>query len=404
MMQADVKQGHVLDVLADMPAESCHCVVTSPPYFGLRDYGKCTKVGWDPYFNDGRPHEPWFGQLGLEPTIDSYVAHVVEVFRAVRRVLRKDGTLWLNVGDSYTGGGRGKGGGDLQKSNIGSLIDAAPPIAGLKDKNLLGQPWRIAFALQADGWILRSAIIWAKPNPMPESVTDRPAKSYELVFLFAKSQQYFWDAEAVRERARYGYSPRTGDFASGIGGKHGPNTITPGDGAAGRNLRDVWTIPTEAVKDAHFAAFPRRLAAQCIKAGTSERGCCPECGAPWVRVVERTPMVIERSGRSEAMDKFGRTQASGTMASPAITKTLGWKPGCECGRPAGVIPFKATPCTVLDPFCGSGQCGIAATQLGRAFIGIEINPEYAAMARRRIANPEPLPEVADMPGQMEMFA
>ncbi len=375
-MNATVKEGHVLDVLAGMPAESCHCVVTSPPYWGLRDYGESTKAQWEGYESDnGRWHDPWHGQLGLEPTIDMYVEHIVEVFRAVRRVLRKDGTLWLNVGDSYTSGNRATWRSSAS-SNKGHDVqnDMARPRTpeGLQGKDLIGQPWRIAFALQADGWIMRSDIIWAKPNPQMESseLNCRPVKSHENVFLLAKSQQNFWDAFALRK----------------------PN----GDG---RDLLDVWHIPTEAVKEAHFATFPRRLAERCIKAGTSERGCCPECGAPWVRVVE-TERVPTRQGN--ASKAHGRRAIEVGNRDPgrhvSVKTTIGWCPGADrCVEHGTPIP-----CTVLDPFCGSGQCGIAATQLGRAFIGIEINPEYAAMARRRIANPEPLPEIVDVPGQMEL--
>jgi site-specific DNA-methyltransferase (adenine-specific) len=276
-------------VMAEMPAESVHCVVTSPPYWGLRDYG-----------------QP--GQLGLEPTPEEYVADMVDVFREVRRVLRSDGTVWLNLGDSYasnpaSGGERvprpgiDKDAGAHQRTPDNGWVR---PV-GLKPKDLVGIPWRVAFALQADGWYLRSDIIWAKPNPMPESVTDRPTKAHEYLFLLSKSPRYYYDADAVRE------SPLTGVWP-GIGPKHGttdnhksdyePMTVNPS-----RNLRSVWTIATQPYPGAHFATFPRALVEPCIKAGTSEKGVCPEavvvsdvleveCGAPWVR--ETRPSTVPR--------------------------------------------------------------------------------------------------------------
>ncbi len=393
-VQYVIQEGHVLDVLADMPEESCHCVVTSPPYWSLRDYGESTKALWPGYLDDNcHWYDAWHGQLGLEPTIDAYVEHIVEVFRVVRRVLRKDGTLWINCGDSYNAGRDGGHAGGRKGSGF-QVVDArypdrsGPNVLGLKPKDLIGQPWRIAFALQADGWILRSAIIWAKPNAMPESVTDRPTHSYEHVFLFAKSPRYFYDAEAVRENCE--------------GNTHSRG-MTRDNELVGHNLRDIWSIPTERIADAHFATFPRRLAECCIKAGTSERGCCPECGLPWVRVVEtervRTrPGVNTKTSGRESLEIGNRDPGRHV----AVRKTLGWKSGCNCF--AGTLPSRLPPipCTVLDPFCGSGQCGIVVTQLGRAFVGIEINPDYAAMARRRIANPTPLPATVDVPGQMEL--
>ena len=298
--------GDVRERLTELPDASVQCCVTSPPYWGLRDYGIDS-------------------QLGLEPTPDAYVASIVAVFREVRRVLRDDGTLWLNVGDSYCGGGgyapdapcnqrRAKGDSwgamNPHSRREGEARTKARPgytPPGLKPKDLVGIPWRLAFALQADGWYLRSDIIWSKPNPMPESVTDRPTKSHEYVFLLTKSARYFFDADAVRE-------PHVGPFhAPGNKGREGVAEIQKG-----RNCRSVWTITTQPYPDAHFATFPEALPERCITAGT----------------------------------KLGDT--------------------------------------VLDPFTGSGTTGQVAVQLGRSFIGIELNADYADLARTRIGGAAPL--------------
>ena len=252
--------GDCLTVLRTMEAESVNCVVTSPPYWGLRDYGTN-------------------GQLGLEATPEQYVAKMVGVFREVRRVLRSDGTLWLNMGDSYAVGKlktsyNGDGSADLGWTNKRSR--KAP--LGLKPKDLVGIPWRLAFALQADGWWLRSDIIWSKPNPMPESVTDRPTKAHEYVFLMTKSARYFYDAEAVKERSE----PSSGGFQSraerGLT-VHGNGETGQALGRGGfvaytglHNRRTVWEIPTQPYPEAHFATFPEKLVEPCILAG------CPRGG------------------------------------------------------------------------------------------------------------------------------
>src|SRR3974390_742045 len=255
--------------------------VTSPPYWGLRDYGVD-------------------GQLGLEPTIGEYVANMVEVFRLVRELLADDGTLWLNLGDSYAA------------------------------KSLCGIPWRVAFALQADGWYLRSDIIWHKPNPMPESITDRPTKSHEYVFLMSKSERYFYDAEAVREPAQYGRRDTAGKWR-GVSyvdqkrgqdnskGNWGFNSVTGKHPETGRNRRTVWTIPTAPFPEAHFATFPPALVEPCILAGCPHK-CCAKCGAPWVREVERpqppenvfTNVRVPADGRvNSGFSKEGKKRGSG---------------------------------------------------------------------------------------------
>lgn len=367
-MSVRILTGDCRDVLKSLPDESVHCVVTSPPYWGLRDYGT------------GR------SGIGLEATLPEHIAALVLVFQEVKRVLRKDGTLWLNYGDAYAGswGAQSRGeapgeasklsGGQVHAAPRGTHTGSAKRTPGLKAKDLMGLPWRLAFALQDDGWWLRSDIIWAKPNPMPESVTDRPTRAHEYIFLMSKSARYAYDAEAVKERAitddmRRPYAPGQVDsrgsghdrgggslrkikmdesqdrrkqgfnqrwdakerigakgnangFRGGsyVGGEPGPRTETGNqpNPDASRNLRSVWEIGTEPFKEAHFATFPTRLAETCIKAG------CPAGGV------------------------------------------------------------------VLDPFGGAGTVGLVADRLQRNAILIELNPEYAAMAERRIRGDTPM--------------
>jgi DNA modification methylase len=300
-MSVRILVGDCRSLLRAMPEASAHCCVTSPPYFGLRDYGVA-------------------GQIGLEPTPDAFVAEMVAVFREVRRVLRDDGTLWLNLGDSYAG--TGKTGGGAQGARTGADGAGAgspngkgtwwsPRGTGLKVKDLIGIPWRVAFALQADGWWLRSSIIWHKPNPMPESVRDRPTSAHENIFLLAKSERYWFDADAVKETdsGRPSGNGFVRDHRLSYGERGQEEQWEPG---AGRNIRNVWTVATQPFADAHFATFPPALIEPCIKAG------CPTGG------------------------------------------------------------------TVLDPFGGAGTTGLVADRLQRNAILCELNPEYAAMAERRI--------------------
>jgi DNA modification methylase len=382
--------GDVIEVLSGLPDESVHCCVTSPPYWGLRDYGT-------------------EGQIGLEATPELFVAAMVDVFREVRRVLRRDGTCWLNLGDSYNSAASNQrneliGGWDAGMGRS-TTIDK-----NLKPKDLCGIPWRVAFALQADGWYLRSDIVWSKPNPMPESVTDRPTKAHEYVFLLTKSAKYHFDQEAVREantspeqldhNLRYAkvYDGPSTDPANGQPGNvnNGGIHSRPGT-AAGRNIRSVWEIATQPYPQAHFATFPEALPERCIKAGTSERGCCPECGAPWVREVERDAGVAEaseRPKRTRGMDSPTSTLSLSGNGSREWEKrgtkvaTTGWTPSCDCmfyfNLQDRVTFPPPVPCTVLDPFMGSGTTALVARKLGRRSIGIELNPEYAALAADRL--------------------
>ena len=675
--------GHILDVLPQMPAESVHCVVTSPPYWGLRDYGlppqlwdgvcPCDGHEWgeeieNPMSKSG-PHGPnstigaaaaqhaarqttqgqfcqkcnaWRGSLGLEPTPELYIQHLVQVFREVRRVLRKDGTVFLNLGDSYYGSGKGLYGdgtshsteGVKQRTNVGSInvqhakpygtsdkepedyrdhgclcenlcgecrevyqihrfhndnviaskliaslyepnhrnkelktshlptldfsflenhifcaiqnygrfvplsdemlhafqesmpdefywqllvgcwqrgnheeclfcarsltadvqesadkkactCDTSPKTSfsddhthinhnadpylnltipyqnvKLKPKDLCGIPWRVALALQADGWWLRRDIIWFKDNPMPESVNGwrwerhrvkvkagwdknrphpskgnsgksrmgniggvfkaqakyqdcpgcpkcnpndglvlvkgswRPTSAHEYVFLLTKSDTYFCDADAVREKYtgpinRWGGQTQNSDtrkqryYRDEMQNLGSTSALRPGadlrPNPAGRNLRSVWTIATQPFPDAHFATFPKKLVGPCIKAGTSEKGCCSECGAPWVRVISEATGGAKGKAWLDHNHDVERGAAK-TVSSKGYQagKTIGWKPSCDCfGLPI--------PCTVCDPFCGSGRALIVAKKLGRRGIGIDLKAEYLDMPKKELA-------------------
>lgn len=296
-----------LEGLKTLPDESIHCCVTSPPYFNLRDYG-CD------------------GQIGLEDTPEEYIIKLVAVFREVKRVLRNDGTLWVNIGDSYNGSGKAGRNPDYMGKHTSFGKKCKKEIMGMpvkvkncKSKDLIGIPWMLAFALRSDGWYLRQDIIWAKPNPMPESIKDRCTKSHEYIFLLAKSPKYYFDSEAIHEKAvtsgtiptnnpRYGGNKYTATPEKFYRTKSGNAYID----WEFRNKRDVWTVQTQPLKEAHFATFPEKLVADCIKAG------CPESGI------------------------------------------------------------------ILDPFMGSGTAAIVARKLNRKYIGFELNPEYIQIADKRL--------------------
>lgn len=414
-MSYQLLQGDCIEVMRTLPAESVQVCVTSPPYYGLRDYGTAQWEGGHPecqHSISNRDADPLAvfdervtrgkrdrclkcgarridRQIGLEETPEQFVAKLVEVFREVRRVLHPSGTLWLNIGDSYNGSGGA--GGDY---GVGGLKEGQPKYPGrridsLKPKDLIGIPWMVAFALRADGWWLRADVIWAKPNPMPESVTDRPTKAHEYLFLLSKNSSYFYDAESIREPAVYGENRAT--FLGGTdrlsranivkGGYAPPDKGLDRPETTSRNKRSVWTITTEAYPESHFATYPTKLVEPCILAGTSAKGCCAKCGAPWERNIERLANYEKRQDRGQPNGKPAMVDSSGWK--PATVIDNGWQPTCTCG--ADVVP-----CAVLDPFNGSGTTGAVALKHHRNYIGIDLNPAYIELAHDRIRRSQPM--------------
>jgi len=318
---------------------------------------------------------------------------MTSVFREVRRVLRPDGTLWLNIGDSYWGGKGSNGSSKARrtadergyKQPLGTVMMDTRPTDGahseIKPKDLIGIPWMLAFALRADGWYLRQDIIWQKPNPMPESVEDRCTKAHEYVFLFSKSKSYYFDHAAVKEDAvgkpsgkphQFGATKQEGTLRHDIG-----NTFVD---TGTRNRRSVWTIATKPFRGAHFAVMPEALVEPCVLAGTSERGCCSQCGKPWKRIVSKTYKHHEHWFGDKQNARYSRGTSGVSYDEPIGSETIGWEPGCncECGGE------KTNPCIVLDPFSGSGTVGVVALRHGRRYIGIELNPEYVDLSVKRI--------------------
>lgn len=371
------------------PSDFVQTVVTSPPYWGLRDYGV-------------------EGQIGLEESPEAFVDKMVEVFREVRRILRPDGTCWMNLGDSYYNyrpGSEAYNAQSISQKNRrdmpGQCAKRGSRIDGLKEKDLVGAPWRAALALQADGWYLRSDIIWHKPNPMPESVTDRPGKAHEYIFLLSKSPRYFYDIDAVREKtgnewsfeewqaAKGSWKPPETNEAGVLTAYAGQNKGEAGTHPLGRNKRTVWSVPAMSSGEAHFATFPPDLIKPCIMAGTSEHGACACCGTPYWRDVEASGGTIGESWHDHEND-LERGQRCGNKAEDGTYKRefKGWKKGCECATD------EIVPCIVFDPFMGAGTTALVSSQLNRQFLGTELNPEYAKIAERRIAG-----EVA----QLKMF-
>jgi len=451
--------------MTELPAGSVHACITSPPYWGLRDY----KAGED--------------MIGLEPTPEAHIENLLAVFREVRRVLRDDGTLWLNYGDAYSAN-RSYQVTDSKHTDVGNSRGMTVQ-DGYQTGDLMMLPHRVAMALQADGWLVRSAIVWAKGvsfcptysgSVMPESVNGtrwercrvrvagrrtaypnrdaigggratiphtgddlRPSEDrreqwsdcpgcdkcnanggyvlrrgswrctsgYELIFMCAKAGGYFCDAEAVREK-----SLRGGDIPGGNhhgAGEHGVNAgWAGGEVPPNRNPRNVWTINPAPFPDAHFATYPPALIEPIVKVSTSERGVCPECGAPWARVVETggieqddtpfarpTAAIVKGATKETAQYRGNKFAADGYRPNMHIdTRTLGWRPTCECPVPkdiggvwelvGGTAKHPPIPATILDPFGGSGTTGMVANQHGRDAIICELNEEYAAMAKQRI--------------------
>lgn len=489
---------------------SAHMCATSPPYFGLRDYniepqiwggdiacvhewvddtvmrkgstngretstlasaGSPKTLGAGSNSSIGKTKQyradagafcakcgAWHGNLGLEPTPKMYVDHLVEVFRVVRRVLRDDGVVWLNLGDTYASDwvcNRRSvvGAGSLEN---GKRADRPSRIVdGLKEKDLIGIPWRVAFALQEDGWFLRQDVIWQKPNPLPESVKDRCTKSHEYVFLLSKAERYYYDHIAVMEdavsctidhdgeaKARgSGNIERKPASARGVpvsddGSTNGAVAgSVPWLGSLKRNKRSVWMVATEPYRGAHFAVFPPALVEPCVKAGTSEVGCCAICGRSWTRVTWGVTEMFSFSGvlgteiKGKQWVKHNPTYEKQINDNQDVREgpisrieTVGWYPACKCGKVAPLPPYpkrpqdrkdeaaqaawieacgpvtkvraemcaEATrslgrkPCLVLDPFGGAGTTALVADRLQRDAVICEINLDYAVLAENRI--------------------
>lgn len=379
--------GDALERLRTLPSESVHCLVSSPPYFGLRAY-----------LDGDNPDKAM--EIGLEETPEAYVEKLVVLFREARRVLRANGNFWLNLGDSYWANRSENGAiwndGHLSKSHQARSGGKSHPV--YKPKDLMMIPHRVAIALQMDGWYVRSDVCWSKSNPMPESVTDRPTKSKEYVFLLAKSESYWYDQDAIREphttkpgklRDRNTEDYIQGAYDTPIG--EGARTWY---GEEGRNKRDVWTIPVKTYKKkglqaevAHYAVMPLELAETCIKAGCPET-VCAACGAPYERLVESqsASAANPRDWQGVPTQQSNRAQAQmpkklGAMGTPTRTYH-GWRATCACN--AGTAPG-----IVLDPFGGAGTTAVAARKLGRDYILIELSAQYAALAEERLRDQNP---------------
>lgn len=407
LMTVRLYAGDVRTALNELRPKSVHCVVTSPPYWGLRDYGVEGQLGSEP--------SPDCGTQGKAQCGECFVCNMVAVFRGVWRILRDDGTLWLNLGDSYASGGAGNTDetwSDKQRSNAGSeagRLKNRPPRNPLPSGNLVGVPWRVALALQTDGWILRQDIVWAKPSPMPESVTNRCTKAHEYVFLLTKGMDYYYDGEAIKAAASQprGLAVTAGKQVkqeqlgrdlktSTLGTNYGPPTSNKRSVWSANesqmllgwlmanapevarqfltdaaNKPDVWNVSSHGYPGAHFATYPPKLIEPMILAGTSERGACFRCGSPWGRVVEKEALTRPRPN-----DYVKRTGEAGTGNSCANTvagvdvTTVGWAPTCACET------TKTVPCVVLDPFVGAGTTAVVAVRNGRRCVGVDLSAKY----------------------------
>ena len=451
-----VLQGDARKKLLEIPEKSIQCVVTSPPYWGLRDYGlepsmwggdlncehewvkapprrnrKSTELVGEnskQATNKGATHDltetdicykcgAWLGCLGLEPTPEIYINNLVEIFRGVRRVLRDDGVVWLNLGSSYAGSGKAGRNPEYQKRHVqfGQIerrermgVPIPARSIGYKPKDLIPIPWMVAMALQQDGWYLRSGMPWVKRSAMPEPVRDRPARALEYFFLLSKSRKYFYDVEAVRmpgaipagTKAAKGSKERAGqdkvnarppEYKTYSGTRHRRNTDwffeslqAILDGENGAMLHDENDLPIavfcnpQPYPKAHFATYSPLLIAPMILAGASPRA-CEICGAPWERVVEKKKVLTQKTNTPNKEWEISGGRPYGQRARLG-TKTTGWQPTCKCENEG------TGKCTVLDPFVGSGTTLGVAEVLGRNSIGIEPNPEYCKLIPERVTS------------------
>ena len=335
--------GDALEIPTRIEENSVHCVVTSPPYWGKVDY------------LDGEHN-----QLGLDKTPQLFVERIVEIFRGIKKVLHSTGTVWLNIGDTYC----------VPSTKREGQLGMKP---GVSAKNLIGIPWKLAFALQADGWWIRQDNIWYRRNAPREPMKDRPTTEHEHVFLLTKKAHYFYDQVAVYQSLKAGnrYAGDRKKVTTESGGMfHGGHNRKAR--LAGRNLGSVWDIPTEGRTDTHYAAFPSKLAVQCIKAGSSPHGCCSTCNAPYKRIIEQ-------------------------INEDAIPETVGWEPTCKCNS-------EIKPCTILDPFMGRGTIALMAETLHRHWVGVELNDNSCELIKQNLVNRKIglLPEVKTSGGFLDL--
>lgn len=452
--------GHVTKVLARLPRKSVHCVVTSPPYWGLRDYGTGMWEGGSPACDHverkatdahkssmlgpkrhegitlpetnaafkatarqyaslcgkcgatrtdlqiGSEHSPDCGTHGQAQCGRCFVCNMVGVFREVKGVLRDDGVAWLNLGDTYAGGGAG---GPGKNNDYPGYRDdnRAHRTSPLGSGNLVGVPWRVALALQADGWVLRADLPWVKRSPMPESVTSRPAKALEYVFMLTKGMNYFYDHDAVKVKSKGGWSSagflpdsdkdkRSDGKTAATGASRSNRSTDLVSEDAGRNFRNAdlfyeslktphglvvaegegpvaLDVTSKGYEGAHFACFPPKLVTPLIKASTSEKGCCAACGAPWTRVTEKTKLRRERPNEYvKRVGDDGTGDSIGNGVAGVASRTLGWEPECICKQGEDSV----VPCTVLDPFVGSGTVCEVALDHDLRSVGIDLNETY----------------------------
>lgn len=427
-----------LAALRTLPDACVDAIVTSPPYWGLRDYG-IEPTDWPPCSYAPMPGLPAIevpaerSCLGLETTLHAFLAHLVLIFEECRRVLKPTGSAWVNMGDGYAGGGGGNYGNLIApdhgqhptnvKNKPGWLAEQC-----LKPKDLIGQPWRVAFALQAAGWYLRQDNIWHKPNPMPESIRDRATKAHEYVFHLTKSERYYFDLDAWAEKAGSAASYKQPDgWDTGKGGhgtfhRNGREKGKPAskrnsfarehkttgahfgqkmqfrpdrevvDYSLTRNKRSVWTVPTVAYAEAHYATYPPRLITPPLLASTSAKGCCSACGKPWERqaILPSSKDAPKRqTSKGEGVpDPRGYKTSAGQAwqdwraANP--TTFTAWQPTCRCSESPS-LPLSVSPSLVLDPFGGSGTTAQVALEHGRHAILIERGPHNVALIRKRLA-------------------
>ena len=423
----DIKIGDCREKLKELPNNFFHTVITSPPYWGLRDYGTGKWIGGDPNCSHiaGKSRndaDREFGtketltvqyrdvckdcgavrednQIGMEASPEEYVRKIVRTFQEVKRVLRDDGTLWLNLGDSYSSGGRTSTTNQSVRGDKDYGVTRPPVSGSIKPKDLVGIPWRVALALQEDGWYLRQDIIWHKPNPMPESVKDRCTKAHEYIFLLSKSEQYYYDSEAIKEDCS---EDNVKDFLNRkITNNKGKNVEGSYDEVRPdltrdrkdymptdfkRNKRSVWTVPVKPYNEAHFAVFPTSLIEPAILAGCPPK-ICSECGTPYEREMV-TVEVPERETRDNMVGVIPKRDKTSRMNSKdmksLVQEDRGFTKNCSCSG------SQTSAGRVLDPFGGSGTTALVADRHGRDATIIELNHKYVDIAETRLGSDAPL--------------